>query len=117
MGKTINLILVIAGAITCLTFTGLMPWAELGMNASYENWPQWLRWLSTNLGFSLPDYAGAAQLGAQWTEMLKKAGAEHRLGDYAYSLVMGIAMIGAAVGIAAIGREDAEEKTVLPVKK
>jgi hypothetical protein len=48
---------------------------------------------------------------------LKKAGAESRFGDYAYSLVMGLAMVAAAIGIAAIGREEAEEKTVLPVKK
>ena len=117
MGKTINLVLVVAGALACLAFTGLMPWAELGMNAKFDNWPEWLRWLATNLNFSLPDYAAVSDLSTQCTAHLKKAGAETRFGDYAYALVMGLAMIGAAIGIGAIGREESEEKTILPVKK
>jgi hypothetical protein len=118
VGKTIDTALVVVGAIVCLAFTGLMPWAELGMNGSFDNWPLWLRWAAENTPLhSLPDYASVSGLGADWTSYLHKNGAESNLGDYAYSLVMGLAMIGAAIGIAAIGREEAEEKTVLPVKK
>ncbi|MBY0360103.1 MAG: hypothetical protein K2W82_19025 [Candidatus Obscuribacterales bacterium] len=36
---------------------------------------------------------------------------------YAYALFLGLAMFAAALAIQAIGRYDAEEKTVLPVKK
>lgn len=117
MGKTVNTALVIIGALVCLAFTGLMPWAELGMNGAFDNWPLWLRWISEHTGIVLPNYASAGNLATDWTGYLQKAGAEKNLGDYAYSLVMGVAMIGAAIGIAAIGREEAEEKTVLPVKK
>jgi len=115
--KTIDIVLVVVGAVVCLAFTGLMPWAELGMNGTFDNWPLWLRWVHENLLLPLPNYDQVANLGASWSEYLKKAGAESRLGDYAYSLVMGLAMIAAAIGIAAIGREEAEEKTILPVKK
>lgn len=117
MSKGINAILVIVGAVVCLAFTGLMPWAELGMNGSFDNWPLWLRWAHDNVGIPLPDYASATGWATEWTEYLKKNGAESRFGDYAYSLVMAVAMIGAAIGIAAVGREDGEEKLVLPVKK
>jgi len=117
VGNSINTALVVVGAIVCLVFTGLMPWAELGMTGAFDSWPLWLRWTSEHTGLVLPNYAQAASLATDWTSYLKNNGAETNLGDYAYSLVMGIAMIGAAIGIAAIGREEAEEKTVLPVKK
>jgi len=38
-------------------------------------------------------------------------------GDYAYVYFMSFALVAAAIAIILIGREDAEEKTVLPVKK
>jgi hypothetical protein len=38
-------------------------------------------------------------------------------GRYAYILFVAIALVAAAVAIILIGREDAEEKLVLPVKK
>ncbi len=117
MGKGINSILAIAGGLLCIVITLTMPWAELGMDASFQNWPEWLKWLSINLNMPLPDYSNMANYATEWTAHLKKAGAESRFGDYAYALVMGLAMIASAVGIAAIGREDGEEKTVLPVKK
>ncbi|MBA4027276.1 MAG: hypothetical protein C0473_03445 [Cyanobacteria bacterium DS3.002] len=117
MGKTIDIVLVVVGAVACLALTGLMPWAELGMTGAPDAWPLWLRWVNENLGLPLPNYDQVASLSTGWSEYLKKAGAESRFGDYAYSLVMGLAMVAAAIGIAAIGREEAEEKTVLPVKK
>ena len=117
MGKGLNGILAIAGGLLCIVITLALPWAELGMDASFQNWPEWLKWLSINLNMPLPDYSNLANYASEWTEHLKKAGAESRFGDYAYALVMGLAMIASAVGIAAIGREDGEEKTVLPVKK
>jgi hypothetical protein len=117
VNKTIDMLLVAVGAFACLFFTALMPWAELGMNGAFDNWPLWLRWTSEHTHLPLPDYAAWAGTAANWTAYLTKNGAEKNLGDYAYSLVMGVAMIAAAIGIAAIGREEAEEKTVLPVKK
>lgn len=117
MGKGLNALLAIAGGVLCIVLTLTMPWAELGMDASFQQWPEWLKWLSTNLNVPLPDYAFMSNYATEWTAHLKKAGAESRYGDYAYSLVMGLAMIASAIGIAAIGREEGEEKTVLPVKK
>lgn len=117
MGKGINAILAIVGGVLCLVITLAMPWAELGMNASFDKWPEWLRWLHINAGIPLPDYAFMSGYATQWTEYLKKAGAENKFGDYAYSLIIGVAMVASAIGMTAIGREDGEEKLVLPVKK
>ena len=39
------------------------------------------------------------------------------VGDYSYALVMGGAMVAAALAIMLIGKEEAEEKLILPVKK
>lgn len=117
MGKGLNALLAIAGGVLCIALTLTMPWAELGMDASFQQWPEWLKWLSTNLNVPLPNYDFMNNYATEWTAHLKKAGAESRYGDYAYSLVMGLAMIASAIGIAAIGREEGEEKTVLPVKK
>jgi len=36
---------------------------------------------------------------------------------YVYSFFLGVAMIAAAIGLHLMGREESEEKTVLPVKK
>ena len=117
MGKTIDIVLVVAAAVATVALTGLLPWAELGMNGSFDNWPLWLRWVNENIGLPLPNYDQVASVATGWSEYLKKAGAESRFGDYAYSLLMAMALVAAAIGITAIGREDAEEKTVLPVKK
>lgn len=117
MDKTINIVLVVAGALACLAFTGLMPWAELGMNGTLSNYPLWLRWVNTHLGVPLPSYDQVSGMATSWSQYLKGAGAESHFGDYAYGLVAGVAMIASAIGIAAIGREEAEEKTVIPVKK
>jgi len=38
-------------------------------------------------------------------------------GDYAYSFFLALALVVASIGIVLIGREEAEEKTILPVKK
>jgi hypothetical protein len=39
------------------------------------------------------------------------------VGDYAYAMVMGLAMILASLAIMFVGKEDAEEKLILPAKK
>ncbi len=117
MDKTVNIVLVVVGALACLAFTGLMPWAELGMSGALNRWPLWLRWINTNLGIPLPSYDQVSGLATSWSQYLKGAGVQSGLGDYAYALVVGVAMTASAIGIAAIGREEAEEKTVIPVKK
>ena len=62
-------------------------------------------------------------MGADLTKYLEGKGVSVNpkstasLGDYGYILFMGVALTIAGIAIMIIGREDAEEKTVLPVKK
>jgi hypothetical protein len=87
-------------------------WSELGLNG---NFPPWLAWALNPLGISkiYSDLPWAKPL----QDYLIAQGARSNFGDYAYCLFMGLAITIAAIAIVMIGREDAEEKTVLPVKK
>ncbi len=61
---------------------------------------------------------GDGKLAKEITEYLKSQGASSKLvGEYAYSLFMFVSLVIASIAIVLIGREDAEEKTILPVKK
>jgi hypothetical protein len=90
-----------------------MPWSELNFTG---NFPPWCAWALKPLGVSA-FFNTYTQLGAQLQETLQAHGAENKFGDYAYVLMMAIAMVLAAVAIIIVGRDDAEEKTLLPTKK
>ncbi len=91
-----------------------MPWAELDMGQAKPD-------QVTTWGQALLDYTPMSQLketGKQIQDFLVKHGAEpdSNLGDYTYALVIfGILTVLGLVFIV-VGREEAEEKTVLPVK-
>lgn len=111
-------VLVVAGMVGCLAMTGLMPWAELQLNGKVDNWPTWLRVFANPLvEIGSKQYSDLTPKGEEITQELKARGAESSYGDYVYAVLLGSAMTAAAIGIAAIGREDAEEKTVIPEKK
>ncbi len=114
----IAILLVVAGAVGCLAMTSLMPWAELQLNGSAANWPTWLKvFANPVVELGAKQYSDLTPKGEQLTKELKERGAESSYGDYVYAVLLGGAMTAAAIGIAAIGREDAEEKTVVPEKK
>ena len=90
-----------------------MPWAELGFSTQF---PPWLQGFVNSIG--IPDiYEHFKPLADSISNALKNAGAEANFGDYAYVAIMAIAMIAAAIAIVLIGKEEAEEKTMLPQKK
>jgi len=106
------IVITILAAACLLVSLILMPWSELNFSG---NFPTWLAWAMDPLGVasffqSLP-WAGPLK------EFLTAQGAKANYGDYAYALFMGLAMVAAAIAIVIVGREEAEEKTVLPVKK
>jgi hypothetical protein len=90
-----TLILVALFALLCLICTAFMPWAELGLPAAGP-------------------FAGLREpmLNA-FSHVKDQPGFEY----YIYAVWLGLAMIVAAIAITIVGRLDAEEKTVLPVKK
>lgn len=107
--------LVVIFALGCVYFTMAMPWAEHNMTATKESVPHTIKLLYlTDPTIKLFD-AYAAQKEKHEQE-LKNKNAEGNLGEYVYALVMGLAMILAALAIMSIGSEDEVEKTVLPSK-
>lgn len=106
MNKGLSTALVFLFAVACLGLTALMPAAELGY-----------------LNPTAPQ--DAAQQALASLEPARQAVldfAKHLHDDpnfqyYVYALFLGLAMTAASVAINLVGREEAEEKTVLPLKK
>jgi hypothetical protein len=82
-------------AFMCLVLTGFMPWAELGLPADGP------------LGSLREPFLSA------FAHVQGKQGSEY----YVYATMLGLALIAAAIAINVVGRLDAEEKTILPLKK
>lgn len=92
-----NKILMALFALGCLALTVFMPWSELGLPAQF-------------LGIDLAPLKG-------FMNSLPGAKEPVTSSYYVYSLFLGLALTAAAIAINAIGREDSEEVTVLPIKK
>lgn len=117
-------IILLAFAGVVLAVSGLMAWSELGFAGTL---PDWLNDLLSRIGLSKlvsDQFNGLTpSLGNDLLNFLKGKGVSVNpkstasLGDYGYILFMGVALIVAGIGIMVIGREDAEEKTVIPMKK
>lgn len=116
------ILLAFAGAV--VAFSVLMAWSELGFAGTL---PDWLTDLTTRIGLHgmISGFFNSLTptLGTDLTKYLQDKGVSVNpkstasLGDYGYILFMGVALVVAGIGIMIIGKEDAEEKTVLPVKK
>jgi hypothetical protein len=116
------ILLAFAGAVVAVSV--LMAWSELGFAGKL---PDWLADLTTRIGLhgAISGFFNSLTpgLGGDLTKYLQDKGVSVNpkstasLGDYGYILFMGLALVVGGIGIMIIGREDAEEKTVLPVKK
>lgn len=116
------ILLAFAGAVVAVSI--LMAWSELGFTGTL---PDWLHDLTGRIGLqsSITGFFNSLTpgMGADLTKYLEGKGVSVNpkstasLGDYGYILFMGVALTIAGIAIMIIGREDAEEKTVLPVKK
>jgi hypothetical protein len=107
-----SILIPVLAALCLLVSIVLQPWSELGFNG---NFPNWLSWAMTPLGVA--SMFKDIPWGQPIETFLKAQGAKANFGDYAYSLFMCMAMTAAAIAIVLVGKEDAEEKTVLPLKK
>jgi len=116
------ILLAFAGAVVAISV--LMAWSELGFTGTL---PDWLHDLTSRVGLQAP-ISGffnslTPSLGKDLIGYLEGKGVSVNpnstasLGDYGYILFMGLALVLAGIAIMIIGKEDAEEKTVLPVKK
>jgi hypothetical protein len=120
-------------ALACLVLSVVFqPWAEMGFGVdpnelatdsllgpplhSLANWYQQFNGIASSV---------QTQIKGKLDEEAKETGATPDpdwskpviAGNYTYGAVMAFAMFAAAVAIIVIGREDAEEKTVIPIKK
>jgi len=115
----------IIGIVVVIGSVIFMPWAELGFGLDKAAVPAW----ATGIVES-PLYQSLQSTGQDSYDKLNKAitqedeqqngtGKMSKLvaGNYTYAFAMAVLMTLAAIGIMLIGREDSEEKTVLPVKK
>jgi hypothetical protein len=89
-----------------------MPWSELQMGMDLNAIPGWSHGLVES-----PLMKPLADLGHQTTDYLKKGGAESHFGDYMYGMVMFVILTLIGLAYIVVGREEAEEKMYLPVKK
>jgi hypothetical protein len=106
------IVITILAAACLLVSLILMPWSELNFSG---NFPNWLAWAMDPLGVA--SFFQSIPMGDPLKEFLSAQGAKANFGDYAYVMFMGLAMVAAAIAIVIVGREEAEEKTVLPLKK
>lgn len=134
--KPLSMVLLLLGIVGTLAFTIFMPAAEL-MTAQInpaprENGESPLRSEEIMKVFGELANNGIKMLGFP-TDADYKSSIESRLsnpaGDgeatvqganfpyYVYSVFLGLAMLAGAIAIQAVGREDSEEKTILPIKK
>lgn len=129
-----GIVICILAAFTVVVSVIFQPWAELGFcldpkditTVSLLAGP--LHWLSDQYSaFGLKDLG--LKLQGQTVDDLTEEAKQNGVkpdpdwknpvlsGDYAYVYFMSFSLVAAAIAIILIGREDAEEKTVLPVKK
>ena len=102
------------GIGACLYGSIMMPWAELDM--STKTIPHTFRILH------LEPAAEALEKIYGQTAEAHRAGldaktAEGNRGEYVYSFAIGLAILGGALAVAAIGSADEQEKTLMPAKK
>lgn len=89
-----------------------MPWAELGLPTTAADFPGPMKAMVEALGLT----GLFESVRQQVVNGILKVEHDPNFNFYVYSFFMGFAMIAAAIGICVVGREDAEEKTVLPTK-
>ncbi len=107
----------------------LMPWAESGFGFDKTALPVWSQPIFENEPFtslkplgdwaqkSISDALAAASHVDKDDQNAKGQSNPFLAGDYTYAMVMGLAMVLAALAIMFVGKEDAEEKLILPAKK
>ena len=106
---------VFVGVVACFCLYAalvLMPWSELNFGFDLNSIPGWSHGLVEG-----PLMKPLADIGHQAQDYLKARGAESQFGDYMYALVIFAILTLLGLCFMVVGREEAEEKLYLPVKK
>jgi len=110
--RFLPIILVLIFAAGCLGMTFMMPWAELGLFTPSIPGSDFGLQLAKSLHISELLSPAIAFVNSNFSYLKDDVNAPY----YVYGFFMAMALVSAAIGIAVIGRQDAEEKTVLPLK-
>lgn len=111
--RLLPIVLVLVFAAGCLGMTFMMPWAEYGLfTPSVDVGSDWGRELAKSTGITSMLQPAMDFVNSNFSYLKGDINAPF----YIYGVFMAMALVSAAIGIAVIGREDAEEKTVLPLK-
>ncbi len=110
--RFLPIILVLIFAAGCLGMTFMMPWAEYGLLTPSIPGSDFGAGLAKSLHISELLNPAIAFVNSNFSHLKDDVNAPY----YVYGFFMAMALVSAAIGIAVIGREDAEEKTVLPMK-
>jgi hypothetical protein len=106
-------IFVVAVAGICLYIAlVLMPWSELQFGLVAKQIPGWAEPLVNS-----PLMKPLADFGHGIVGYLTKHGAESQFGDYMYGFCIFIILTLIGLAYIVVGREEAEEKLYLPIKK
>ena len=123
MNKPLTLILIAIFAFGCLALSVFMPFTESGLILAPEpnsiQAKQFAKCIPVELLAKVPGLSGLKEVGDSVAKMPAFAAMnkDPNAPYYLYSVFLAAAMIMASIAINVIGREDAEEKTILPVKK
>lgn len=110
--RFLPIVLVIIFAAGCFGMTFMMPWAEYGLLTPSIPGSDFGKQLADTLHISDVLSPVIGFVNANFSYLKDDVNAPY----YVYGFFMAMALVSAAIGIAVIGREDAEEKTVLPMK-
>lgn len=116
-------VVALIGAMVVGVSLMLMPWAESGFGFDKPALPAWSQPIFENPPFTslkpLGDWA-QHKLSGQVDKDDESAKGEINpiaAGNYTYAMAMGVAMLLASLAIIFVGKDDAEEKLIIPVKK
>ena len=113
MTKELSIVLVGLFALATLAFTAYMPLAEAGLLNDPQKISDAVKTWATVLHMPTDVSALQAPVASFIAGVQKDPNCQY----YVYALFLGLAMVCASIAINVVGREDAEEKTILPVKK
>jgi hypothetical protein len=117
MNKGPTIVLVLLFAAACVGISVFMPWAELGLPTSATAIPEPAKSVLSAVGMS-GIFDGLGGLKEQAAAIVKSVPShDTNFAYYVYSVFLALAMTAAALAILIVGKEDAEEKTILPEKK
>lgn len=110
--RFLPIVLVLIFAAGCLGMTFMMPWAEYGLLTPSIPGSDFGAQLAKTLHLNELLAPAIGFVNSNFSYLKDDSNAPY----YVYGFFMAMALVSAAIGIAVIGREDAEEKTVLPLK-